>query len=127
MKVQQLHKEHLEWLSEIKFWQEEIIFLKNICQKHCGDKQVPAKIYFADLFNQLDHHSRLLHNMESQINSHENFIKEYLNSQLIQDLDDQNITDHDHNRWHILQIAKSLKQLKSKIFKLLESTLEPGE
>ena len=113
-----LHQEHLKWLSEIKFWKEEIIFLRNLCRKN-SDVVVPDKIYYADIFNQLNHHERLLKNLESQIYSHENFMKEMIENNNTPQLDGS-IIDHDHNRQHIVNYSASFKELKRRIFRLIE-------
>ena len=115
-----LHQEHLKWLSEIRFWKEEIVFLRNLCRKN-SDFAVPDKIYYADIFNQLNHHERLLKNLESQIHSHENFMKEMLENNSPPQLD-ANVIDHDHNRQHIINFAISFKEVKRRIFKLIEQT-----
>lgn len=111
-----LHREHMEWLSKINFWREEIRALKAVCTKMCINKKVPARIYHAEIFNQLNHHARLLNNMESQIRSHENFMKEMLLSNGIDD-HNEGMGDHDHNRNHINTLGKSIKKLKQRIYK----------
>lgn len=110
-----LHREHMEWLSEINFWREEIRALRNFCKKNCVHN-IPARIYHAETFNQLDHHERLLNNMESQIHSHENFLKEMVINNTIGDTE-EGMTDHDHNRKHMKNFGKSIKTLKQRIYK----------
>lgn len=117
---QYLHKEHMEWLSEIKFIKEEIQSLRNLCNKKYAHKAVPSKVYFAGLFNQLDHHERLLRNLEIQILSHENFIKEMTEAYSGENFE-EGITDHDKNRKHLKTIQKSYKQLKMQLFRALEN------
>lgn len=115
-----LHREHLEWLSQIKFWKEELQTLRLLCKKKCVNKKVPAKIYCAEIFIQLDHQERLLTNMESQIHSHENFIVEMIQSSTPEKVA-EGMSDHDHNRKHMVAIVKSIKKLKIRILKEIET------
>jgi hypothetical protein len=111
-----LHREHMEWLSEINFWREEIRTMRILCKKNSINKNVPAKIYHADILNQLDHHERLLNNMESQIYSHENFLKEIILSNMYENISD-GMSDHDHNRKHMKNFGKSIKKLKQRLYR----------
>jgi hypothetical protein len=110
-----LHREHMEWLSEINFWREEIRTMRILCKKNSINKNVPAKIYHADILNQLNHHERLLNNMESQIYSHENFLKEIILSNMYENISD-GMSDHDHNRKHMKSFGKSIKKLKQRLY-----------
>jgi len=118
--VENLHKEHLEWLSEIQFWKEEIHFLRLFCKKNCTDK-IPNRIFFCDYYNQLDHHERLLKNLEKQIHSHENFLKEFAQDDV--SMQDEGITDHDHNRQHLKNFHITFKEMKAEIYREYESRL----
>lgn len=110
-----LHQEHTKWLSEIRFWREEIKFLRSLCHRF-SNQAIPDKIYFAEVHNDLNHHERLLNNMESQIHSHENFLKEMIHEQM-----DHGITDHDNNRQHIKNFERSFREIKKKLFKVAEN------
>lgn len=114
-----LHQEHVQWLSQIRFWREEIKSLRNLCKKKCVNKNAPAKIYYAEIFNQLNHHERLLKSMENQIQSHENFMREMI-GEFMEDGFEEGMTDHDHNRDHIRNFGRSFRELKALIYKQLE-------
>lgn len=115
---EELHHDHVNWLSQICYWKEQIRCLRNLCKKRSIYKTVPAWIYYAEIFNQLRHHERLLASMENQIYSHENFIKEMIGEDGV--APDEGMTDHDHNRDHIRNFARSFKSLKAWTYKLLE-------
>lgn len=108
--VENIHQEHLQWLSEITFWQEEIRFLRKLC--HATGSEVDLQ----DCLNQLDHHERMIRNMKSQILSHENFLRDML---LEDGMDGYGETlDHEHNRDHITHFHESFKKLKGTIYKI---------
>lgn len=110
-----LHHEHQLWLSEVTFWQGEIIFLKKLCQSLDNSNGLPVD----NCLNQLAHHDRLLTGMKEQIVSHENFIKH-----MIRDDGqpcDGNTVDHQHNRDHMNSFQESFKKLKKEIFHICHS------
>ena len=108
-----LHKEHMNWISSIKIWQDEMTFLYNLCN---SQNHSPNKADLKEINNDISHHQRLLHNMESQIHSHESFIKEMLDRGG-EDIEASSATDHGHNREHMDSFKKSLSFLKKKVYK----------
>lgn len=108
-----LHKEHMNWISSIKIWKDEIIFLHNSCN---SQNHSPNIANLKEINIDISHHQRLLDNMESQIHSHESFIKEMLD-QGGEDFEESSATDHDHNREHMESFKKSVNRLKKKVFK----------
>jgi len=63
----QLHKEHMNWISSIKIWKDEITFLHNLCN---SQNHSPNIADLKEINNNISHHQRLLDNMESQIHTH---------------------------------------------------------
>lgn len=107
-----LHKEHLEWLSFIKIWKDELTFLSAKCDSKLDHKANDNK----ELLNNLSHHQRLLSNMESQIHSHESFLKEMLEMDGA-DFEHSSTNDHDHNREHMESFQISFAKLKKAIYR----------
>jgi hypothetical protein len=109
---EELHYEHLRWLSEVTFWQDEINFLKKLCLSLDNSNGLPID----SCLNKLAHHERMLVGMKQQITSHENFLKD-----MIRDDGqpcDGNTVDHEHNRDHMNNFKESLKKLKKDIFQM---------
>lgn len=114
-----LHHEHVRWLSEVSFWEEEIKFLEKLC--HTMEAHRSNGFPVESCLNRLAHHDRMLKSMKNQIISHENFLRE-----MIQEdgkPSDSNTLDHDHNRDHMRHFHESYKKLKSEIFKISHHAL----
>ena len=107
-----LHKEHLEWLSSIKIWRDELTFLTNLLNSKLQNSNTAEG---TELVNNLSHHQTLLKSMERQIHSHESFIKEMLEMG-VEDFEQSSTNDHDHNRDHMESFQKSFTKLKKVIF-----------
>ena len=109
-----LHKEHMNWISSIKIWKDETIFLQKLCS---SQNHSPNIATLKEINNKISHHQRLLDNMESQIFSHESFIKEMID-QGGEDFEESSATDHDHNREHMERFKKSFNRLKKKVYEV---------
>ncbi len=129
-----LHNEHTRWLEEIKFWNNEIRFLKkilsNIIQKN---KEESLNTKATKYLNHLEHNSRFLRGITETIHAHESFLKHTseLNLPPVDtDEDDESfiaseedfeiMTDHDKTRQHLADFRKRYQRLKNKIYSLHE-------
>lgn len=120
--IEFLHREHQEWLKDADSWEIELKFLSSIIEK-LGKKQTSEsqKKAIGELQNKVQHHQNILKNLKSDIHSHERFISEMINEDAIIDEDDY--SDHDKHRRHVLSFKNTLKELRIGVFKLAETIL----
>jgi hypothetical protein len=103
-KLNQIHKDHKAWLSEIEFFNNEISILgKRIQNEAHGDNQ--------KFQNDLDHHRRLLDKLKVAIKSHQAFLYELAHDD-IDSLEMLDLEGHNRNKLHFQNLTESFKKLR---------------
>jgi hypothetical protein len=106
-KLNQIHKDHKLWISEIELFKVDISFLSKAILKN----ELPSRSKFQ---NDLDHHRRLLDKLMTSIKSHKAFLAEMalddINSMEMLDLE-----GHNRNKLHFNNLEESFKKLRSTI------------
>jgi len=118
--IEQLHKDHVEWTSYVDHWKVEIRFLTNLLTK-VYDKKFES-LYGKEVkeqINTLDHHTRYLNEIAETINTHEAFMKDFMQTEHTR-VNHQELLDHYKTRDRMLEFYKKFKLLKEKVFILAE-------
>jgi hypothetical protein len=118
-----LHEDHKAWLSEIKFYMEEISFLKRILvsTSKSNTEDDPEKV--EKYINHLDHNLRFLKETKETIDTHELFMKDSFPKFQEENLlftDDQEYVDHEKSKKHIKEFRQRYNKLKIKIFRIID-------
>ena len=118
--IEQLHKDHVEWLSYVDHWKIEMRFLKKIATR-VYDKKFETELgkEVKELLNTMKHYKRYLDNFTETINTHEAFISDYMKASNTR-VNRQELLDHYKTREHMLEFYRDFKNLKEKIIKLTE-------
>ena len=106
-KLNQIHKDHKEWISQIEFCKKEIQVLSKIVHKIPNEKEYKFQ-------NDLDHHQRLLDKLNIAIRSHQAFLAELAHEDL-DSLDMLDIEGHNRNKLHFKNLSESFSKLRNDI------------
>lgn len=109
-KLNQIHKDHKEWIAEIELLKNEITFLTKLVQSKPELKEGKFQ-------NDLDHHHRLLDKLMTSIKSHRAFLAEMA----IEDISTMEMLDvegHNRNKAHFKNLDESFRKLRQNILHL---------
>lgn len=106
-KLNQIHKDHKEWIAEIELFRNDISFLSKVVQKN----EHPNTRRFQ---NDLDHHRRLLDKLVTSIKSHQAFLAELIHED-ISTMEMLDIEGHNRNKSHFKNLDESFKKLRQEI------------
>jgi hypothetical protein len=106
-KLNQIHKDHKEWIAEIELFRSEISFLSKIVQKN-------EHLRSGRFQNDLDHHRRLLDKLMTSIKSHKAFLAELVHED-ISTMEMLDIEGHNRNKKHFQNLDESFKKLRHDI------------
>lgn len=112
-KLNQIHKDHKEWISQIEFCKKEIPVLTKIVHKIPNEKEYKFQ-------NDLDHHQRLLDKLDTAIKSHQAFLFELAHDDL-NSIDMLDIEGHNRNKLHFKNLTESFTKLRYDIKHINES------
>lgn len=118
MHTETLHREHQDWLSEIKHWEQELKFLSNLTSK-IQNKQVEESLQKAagEFESQAYHYQMELQRLKSRIQQHE---AELTNGDSDARTEEQ---IHGEVRDEMRKFRDTLYELKSELFRLSEEAL----
>ncbi|MBL6963374.1 MAG: hypothetical protein ISR55_06100 [Bacteroidetes bacterium] len=126
--IQKLHEDHLNWLSEIKFYISEIDFLKKLLKADKSKLKNPGDNKTVKYINHLEHNIRFLKEIKETIDTHEMFMKdsyprgEYDEEDESDFSDQQEFVNHEKTKKHMKEFRKRYNKLKIKIFKISEAS-----
>lgn len=109
-KLNQIHRDHKEWIAEIELFKNEISFLGKLVQSNPNLKEGKFQ-------NDLDHHRRLLDKLMTSIKSHQAFLAE-MAIEDISSMDMLDIEGHNRNKTHFQNLDESFKKLRHDIMHL---------
>ncbi|QNL22594.1 hypothetical protein HZR84_11790 [Hyphobacterium sp. CCMP332] len=109
-KLNQIHKDHREWIAEIELLKTEITFLTKLVQKNPNLKEGKFQ-------NDLDHHRRLLDKLMTSIQSHKAFLAE-MAIEDIRTMEMLDIEGHNRNKAHFKNLDEGFKKLRHDILHL---------
>jgi hypothetical protein len=119
--IEDLHWESRDWLSEIRTWQEEIVFYQKLLNKMLGRvKSEEAKAHWDHYQNTLQQmQTNTLLPFQSQLEEHEEYLynlvvnKAVVNDQFYREV---------HKKYgnQVKAFASDFKQLKKKLFVFIE-------
>lgn len=115
-KLNQIHKDHKEWIAEIELLKTEISFLTKLVQKKPQLKEGKFQ-------NDLDHLRRLLDKLMTSVQSHKAFLAEMA----VEDISTMEMLDiegHNRNKAHFKHLDESFKKLRHDILHLSGSKEE---
>ncbi len=109
-KLNQIHKDHKAWISEIELFKNDINFLSKIVQNK-------EALIIGKYQNDLDHHRRLLDKLMISIKSHQAFLAEITHED-ISNMEMLDIEGHNRNKLHFNNLEESFRKLRLQILHL---------
>ena len=114
--IQELHKEHKEWLGDIDFLRKEIVIFEHMIEKYKKEYDDDSFELIANAFyGSFEHIKSKLHKMKVEIDFHEIKLREAIQENSA-DSETPSFKDHIHIRKHIDDVIEKMKVFKESLY-----------
>ena len=119
--IQELHREHQEWLSEIDFMEKEIIIFEHMIEKYKKEYNDSAFDIIANAFyDSFEHIKSKLHKMKVEIDFHEVKLREAIQVNSA-DFETPSFKDPVHLRKHLDDSIEKMRAFKESLYNYIAS------
>jgi hypothetical protein len=124
--LEDLHQESTSWLSEIEFWEIELIFFQKLLDKYASHFQnIEDKKKIDQFQNFMTYYSgELLHEIRKELSQHEKFLASQLGSNDHRINEQTYRVDHQTLNQKVTGIRKEIAQEKRNFFEFIQPALD---
>jgi hypothetical protein len=112
-----LHRESIEWLNELEFWMDEIIFFYKLIQDNTHEYLFPAAEIAEAQKQLIEIHSDKLEKLRKELVRHERVLGNILRSTSTDDQDYR--IAHNELFTKLIILQKDIREFKQKVFRLV--------
>lgn len=119
-----LHFEHVQWLNELRFWEDELKSFNNrLSETIMKDISQEAKAQIEHFHNKFILHERAIDQIKNEVKKHESVLA-HISSDQDSQMSEDTVVDHAQIRDSMATERTMYTQLKSEYYTFLSRTLQ---
>ena len=122
-----LHFEHVQWLNELRFWEDELKSFNNrLTETIMKDISQDAKAQIEHFHNKFILHEKAIDQIKNEVKKHESVLAQISASQM-SELSESTVVDHASIRDNMATERAMYSELKSEYYNFLSRTLQEAK